>query len=333
MKNTLPTTRIARLTHLTVSVLIVAAAVIVAAPAFAVDGVAEINQTCAVQTGCFSGDTPGFPVTINGSAGESYRLTSGLVVTSTSTAISVQDNDITLNLGGFTVTTSGCVGVTTSCAPASGVGIGITIAGPYQGGVIRDGSVVGFGDFGLYCFETCRITGVQVRFNGGTGIFVGSHSIVESCQSADNGGAGIFTDGLSTIRGNTARRNGAGGIGGFFSTIIQNTVAENDLYGIGVDKSVVADNTAALNTGYGIATTNGSTVTRNSVSHNGLDGIFASGGSIISGNSVYSNTGFGLVLGAADMYRENSINSNTGGTVSGGFNMAHNLCDGNAVCP
>lgn len=47
-----------------------------ATPAFAVDGVLEINQTCAVQTGCFSGDTPGFPVTINATG--SYRLTSNL---------------------------------------------------------------------------------------------------------------------------------------------------------------------------------------------------------------------------------------------------------------
>jgi hypothetical protein len=30
-----------------------------ATPALAVDGVLEINQTCAVQTGCFAGDTAG----------------------------------------------------------------------------------------------------------------------------------------------------------------------------------------------------------------------------------------------------------------------------------
>ncbi len=53
-----------------------------AGPALAVDGVAEINQTCAVQTGCFSGDTAGYPVSIEGSAGRSYRLTSDLVIQS-----------------------------------------------------------------------------------------------------------------------------------------------------------------------------------------------------------------------------------------------------------
>ncbi len=32
--------------------------------AWAVDGVLEINQACAVNTGCFAGDTAGFPVII-----------------------------------------------------------------------------------------------------------------------------------------------------------------------------------------------------------------------------------------------------------------------------
>jgi hypothetical protein len=47
-----------------------------ATPALAVDGVLEINQTCAVQTGCFAGDTAGFPVTIGAS-----RARSGIVLT------------------------------------------------------------------------------------------------------------------------------------------------------------------------------------------------------------------------------------------------------------
>ena len=40
-----------------------------ARPALATDGVAEINHTCAAQTGCFRGDTAGYPVTIDGTAG------------------------------------------------------------------------------------------------------------------------------------------------------------------------------------------------------------------------------------------------------------------------
>lgn len=36
--------------------------VLLAAPIVASDGVLEINQTCAVNTGCFEGDEAGFPV-------------------------------------------------------------------------------------------------------------------------------------------------------------------------------------------------------------------------------------------------------------------------------
>jgi hypothetical protein len=34
----------------------------ISGPAHAVDGVLEINQACAVNTGCFVGDTAGYPV-------------------------------------------------------------------------------------------------------------------------------------------------------------------------------------------------------------------------------------------------------------------------------
>jgi hypothetical protein len=36
--------------------------VLLAAPIVASDGVLEINQTCAVNTGCFEEDEAGFPV-------------------------------------------------------------------------------------------------------------------------------------------------------------------------------------------------------------------------------------------------------------------------------
>ncbi len=61
----------------------------VASGAHAVDGVAEINHVCATLTGCFSGDAAGYPVTIDGSAGGSYRLTSDLAVPDNQTGLIV----------------------------------------------------------------------------------------------------------------------------------------------------------------------------------------------------------------------------------------------------
>jgi hypothetical protein len=73
-----------------------------ATPALAVDGVLEINQTCGVQTGCFAGDTAGFPVTIT--AGGSYRLTSNLVISNKDIdGILVIANSVSLDLNGFEI--------------------------------------------------------------------------------------------------------------------------------------------------------------------------------------------------------------------------------------
>jgi hypothetical protein len=75
---------------------------VLAGPALAVDGVLEINQACAVNTGCFSGDVSGFPVSINGSAGRSYRLTSDLVIPSVNSN-GILANAPDIDLGGFSI--------------------------------------------------------------------------------------------------------------------------------------------------------------------------------------------------------------------------------------
>ncbi|MBY0401631.1 hypothetical protein K2X89_15160, partial [Myxococcota bacterium] len=73
-------------------------------PVCASDGILEINQTCATLSGCFSGDAPGFPVTIDGTAGSSYLLTSDLVVRNVNTdGIFVSVARISIDLNGFGV--------------------------------------------------------------------------------------------------------------------------------------------------------------------------------------------------------------------------------------
>ena len=70
-----------------------------ALPALAVDGVLEINQTCAL-TGCFSGDAAGFPVTLSETG--SYRLTGVLTLSdSDETGILVTADDVSIDLNGF----------------------------------------------------------------------------------------------------------------------------------------------------------------------------------------------------------------------------------------
>ena len=91
-------------------------------PAFAVDGVLEINQACAVNTGCFDEDAAGYPVTISPGVGGSFRLTSNLIVPDENTdGILVNTPSISIDLNGFEIVRSGCEGATTDCT-AKGTG-------------------------------------------------------------------------------------------------------------------------------------------------------------------------------------------------------------------
>jgi hypothetical protein len=99
-----------------------------AAPALAGDGVLEINQTCAVKTGCFSGDTAGFPVTI--SAAGSYLLTSNLVVPDENKSglpfASSTVSNVSIDLGAFEIHGPVvCSGTPLSCVPSSGTRNGV----------------------------------------------------------------------------------------------------------------------------------------------------------------------------------------------------------------
>ena len=128
------------------SILAVLLAVGVSTAALAVDGVLEINQTCAVNTGCFAGDAAGFPVTITQPG--SYRLTGNLDLTAVpGTNAIVLQATVTLDLGGFAivgpVTCTG-VGATLSCGPA-GAQTGVLLDPGSRGSIVRNGIVRGLG--------------------------------------------------------------------------------------------------------------------------------------------------------------------------------------------
>ncbi len=80
-------------------------ALVLARPAFAVDGVIEINQARATAGSVTAGDTPGFPVSINATG--SYRLTGDLNVPAGLDGIDVNSDDVTLDLNGFNIVGGG----------------------------------------------------------------------------------------------------------------------------------------------------------------------------------------------------------------------------------
>ncbi len=201
----------------------------VPAPGYAVDGVLEINQTCAVQTGCFSGDDPGFPVTIVTPG--SYRLTGNLTVPDENTgAIVVQASRSTVDLGGF-----GILGPNNCSAnppnfnvcTANGTGIGIDASAAALVEV-RNGSVAGMGFHGVDLFSLGVASGLRVADNGGDGIRVGLSGRADGNLVLENFAFGISVGTAGRAAHNVGFRNGDAGIstaGG--ATVLRNTMSEN----------------------------------------------------------------------------------------------------------
>lgn len=270
----------------------------VAAPAFASDGLLEINQACAVHSGCFAGDEPGFPVTI--SASGSYRLTSNLdYPSSLSQAISILSFDVVIDLNGHTVKgTNSCAagsgGWIISCSQTNGFG---AIIG--SGAVrvrVMNGRILGAGSDGINLADAAEIRDIQVSDCSDEGIAVGSRSIVASVSAIGNRGNGI-----ESISG---------------STLVRDSVATNN----GVN---------------GITIGSGSTVSGNTTSTNAIHGISAASGSSVSGNTAQANGSHGLSLGSTTSYRNNTITGNALGTLVNalGVNVGGNVCNGTLGCP
>jgi parallel beta-helix repeat protein len=277
-------------------------------PALAVDGILEINQTCAVQTGCFAGDTAGFPVKLT-TAG-SYRLTSNLTVPDENTGgILVSASSISIDLNGFEIVRSGCEGViAANCTPTTGSGWGVAFGSPNVRGVsVKNGSITGMGGPGIDLGNQSEVTNLRVRWNRLGGIIVNNGSTVTGNSVMTNGGRGISAHWGSTVSGNTVFGNGNDGInGGDGCTIVGNTAYNNgDTIGATTD-----------------------------------DGIECGSGCIVRGNSVRSNRGYGLNLGGDSAYSENVVTNNTTGTVTGvgsANSLGLNYCAGTGVvlstCP
>ena len=256
------------------------------------------------------------PLTISQSG--SYYLTKN--ITAVGTAITVEANDVTIDLCGYTLK-----------GPDTGINYGIfmssrknieirngTVRDFYYGIVEDDEANTGFA-------EGHRVIDVRAVSNTSSGISLsGGNHLVKGCTVNDNGFSatsyyvfGIYAGTGSTITGNTVYKNGTstnsntnktyGIYAGIGSTITSNTVYKNgtsaakDVYGIyaaegsTVTGCTVNDNgDSATSNVYGISAGVGSMVNGNTSNNNGYSasdvyGIKVGGGSTVTGNAAYNN--------------------------------------------
>lgn len=195
---------------------ILCAASLVAAPAFAVDGLVEINQASVNQGGITSGDLPGFPVTI--SQRGSYRLTSDLTLLSSSNAIDgivITSDDVTIDLNGFTLRCSEpAIPQSFVCRGLGATGDGIVVRGEnvrIHNGTVRDFPRDGIDADDVLAFFTFEH--LRIMNNGRNGVTSRGHGQVVDSLLFGNGSYGVeaITNTLS-VRRILTRGNGSVGL-------------------------------------------------------------------------------------------------------------------------
>jgi hypothetical protein len=286
--------------HYFIATILLLSVVFGAPPLHAADGQLEINQACAVNTGCFPGDVPGFPVTIIQPG--SYRLTGNLDLSAEGVNVSgvaVSAPAVTIELAGFQIagpTSCSGSGSIISCNPSStGVGsAGVQFTIDATAGVVQNGIVRNMTNFGIFSQATgLRVQDITAVHNGRDGIAGREGSLVVNSVAIENGQDGIDINTGSVVDGVTAIGNGSNGIRGQGS---------------------------------------GSVVTRTSVRHNGMRGFFLGlqykfgKDNVSSGNGEPDGCGGGICTERRRFYRSRTIhngaNALSGCPAIGGFKMA-----------
>jgi hypothetical protein len=258
----------------------------------------------------------------------SYYLTTNITVSS-GNAITIVTNGVTLDLNGFTIS---------STAPgAAGTGIRLSdslqnltiLNGFIQGGVTNNGAGVYSGNGFAYGIEydgtgpvNCRLTGVSVAgcLYNGIDLGTGDSTLVESCTARTIGGNGIQA---SIVKNCSAMDCGSTAIAGFevsdcrgsgASTGVSGENVHNcsgaSTAGYGVYASTALNCSGTSSSGIGLYA-NESAETCKGVSSGSSDGLYSFGNAVyctgysVSGNGVhaersalscygYSNSGVGV---------------------------------------
>jgi len=189
-------------------------ALVLAHPALAVDGVIEINQSRALAGGVTAGDFAGFPVNLNVSG--SYRLTSDLTASANNGGISIDADNVTLDLNGFTIYGGGGL-----------IADGISMANR-RNVEIKNGTVRDFTRNGIFTninTQFLRVIALRAIGNAIDGIDLqGQGNTIDGCTSLNNGASGMRAFEGSLVINSVARGNGGFGLaligpGGYRSNV------------------------------------------------------------------------------------------------------------------
>jgi parallel beta-helix repeat protein len=291
------------------------------------------------------------PLTI--SEPNSYYLVEDVNFTDDANAITIECNDVTIDLMGYTLK-----------GPDSGNKSGIYMNRrtnvEIRNGTVRDfyNGIYEFSDYGTQH----RIMNVRAMSNQYYGIrLLGYGHLIKDCTATknkhgitahngctvtgntcyDNDNEGIIVDTGCTVTGNTCYDNGNDGIDSFSScTLTGNTAYDNDSYGIRTGSGcTLTGNTVYKNSYSGILAGTGSTVTGNTAYRNNQSdktyhaGIEVNAGCLVKGNTARGNKRYNIYVDDHDnAIEENLVTDSNNGIYFGdnGNFYANNRASGNA---
>jgi parallel beta-helix repeat protein len=249
------------------------------------DGVIEINQARARAGGITPGDTPNFPVQITTSG--SYVLTGDLA--SSTSAIEIFADDVTIDLGGFELRGPVSCGCCPASCPAPGLSGGVL--GTTQNYVrVSNGTLRGF-DYGVALGGRAIVDRVHVLETSVYGIYAGPASLVEDSSVRVGGSTGILVFAGSRVERSTAQNELGDGIAGH-------------------DGCILTGNKATDNGGHGLYATTGCVLEGNAARQNSRSGVYATGNALLLGNTETANAQCGAVVGPYSLLRANTTAQN-----------------------
>lgn len=264
----------------------------------------------------------------------SVKFAGTLTCSSTATnGITVNANDVTLDLAGHTLIGPGATGQHGICQASTLRNLTVLNGkvtdwkGTYMGGVYVRGT-------------GSQISGIQSATNY-YGIITGNSSTISDCTASDNSSYGILTGGGCVLRSCVVSYNSSdsGIYAGAGSTLRDCTAKNNTGSGIAAgDGSMMSDCAASYNTGNGIIVYSGNTICDCTTSYNNGDGIRMTSDNRVAGcmcsYNGFSGDGAGIhATGSDNRIEDNNVTDNDRGIdvdMLGNF-IVRNIASGNTT--
>lgn len=218
----------------------------------------------------------------------SYYLTGNITGGAGKHGISIQADDVTLDLNGFALISGG-----------SGTVRGINVPAARTNLCIRNGSVRGWNDGGVRADAAAGVLEkLQVANNTGSyGVAAGNGSIIRDCVATANGTGFYAPDRTQVSNCISTVNTGPGIFGTSYVNVFDCTVSRNGGVGIqlaGGNNNVARCSVTRNDLGGITETGGGSAVTECNVGFNPANGIAVSAGSTVRGCTVHANTQKGI---------------------------------------